>query len=451
MRRAIIAGWIVTGVVLLGFMARDGWAQDSWPEDPSDDAPFRPECGNPPPEMEDPSPGDGNDCWEYTESDGWAQLFECIEEIIECPAVDCEPVPGEGCACLLIGDSESFSFAMPSWTVEPGRKEIKPDNPDCGEAEEKEITPGADDSWVVTGGEGVVAVAPRSGSGDADFTVTAVAAGCAELVVTWRMSLSMEEDCQKEFTEEGPRVEVCVIEQTGSGTASKKTMSRTSTTISGDCEVTHMDYVTGQGLTSPPLIEITVTCVQRCDNDEQDCNKYSPNILIIMLEDPRIKVATRRRIGDCDRNPAAIARTEAHEQIHCSEYNKGFDAFKAAMEADNGKREVTDCAGCEDNARKLLEKAKEAWETAVNAASSHGNTNIVGTAHQCRFMDRQNPCATENCEDNQGQHQASSMPNPCVYNQSDVGGGMGGPVITWSKPKTDDDPCFEISQETIKR
>jgi hypothetical protein len=440
----------VTGVVLLGFMARDGWAQDSWPEDPSDDAPFRPECGNPPPEMEDPSPGDGNDCWEYTESDGWAQLFECIEEIIECPAVDCEPVPGEGCACLLIGDSESFSFAMPSWTVEPGRKEIKPDNPDCGDAEEKEITPGADDSWVVTGGEGVVAVAPRSGSGDADFTVTAVAEGCAELVVTWRLTLSMEEDCQKEFTEEGPAVSVCVIDPTPPDPARRGMTARAAD--GGDCDVRKVGYKGGWlGRIEPPKIRITVECEKKCQAGE-DCQLYSPHVLIEMTKPGIITVETERRTISwppdyCDRTQAAIDRTTAHEQTHCRLFNKAFAKLKQDFEAENGKRPAKPCADCEAAARALMEAAKAAWEAAVDAASNHGNPDIQGTPRQCRFMDDKKPCATEDCASNPA-HPTGAP--PCQYDNTDSGDGGGFPDV-WSTPAVSQTPCFKIAQESKKR
>ena len=70
-----------------------------------------------------------------------------------------------------------------------------------------------EDSWEVSGGEDVVTVSPRKGNGDAEFTATAIAVGEAALAVTWRMTLTMDENCPKEFSEPGPTASVGVYEK----------------------------------------------------------------------------------------------------------------------------------------------------------------------------------------------------------------------------------------------
>lgn len=104
MNRAVAVGSLLFAVTLVGWLCQGGHGE--WPQEPpvaADD------CGVAQPEKEDPSPGDSTECWEYKNSDGWVRLFDCVEEL-SCPTVENEPVPGEGCACLKIGDSDSFSF-----------------------------------------------------------------------------------------------------------------------------------------------------------------------------------------------------------------------------------------------------------------------------------------------------------------------------------------------------
>ena len=204
MNRAVAVGSLLFAVTLVGWLCQGGHGE--WPQEPpvaADD------CGVAQPEKEDPSPGDSTECWEYKNSDGWVRLFDCVEEL-SCPTVENEPVPGEGCACLKIGDGDSFSFTMPTWTIKAGKKTKGPDNPNCGDTVETPIEPEGSDSWVVTGGGSAASASPLSGSGDAAFTVTGLDEGSTSFAVTWKYTLSMEEDCPKEFTVPGPVVTVDV-------------------------------------------------------------------------------------------------------------------------------------------------------------------------------------------------------------------------------------------------
>ncbi len=407
MNKAAMTRWIVVLAWSLGVLSPFVWAQGGWPEDPSD--PQTSDCGNQPPDEEDPSPGDGNDCWEYKESDGWVRLFECIEEI-ECPEVECDPVPDEGCACLKVGDSATFSFTMPDWTVTEGQKTTEPDNPDCGDATEEDIVPGEEDSWEVTGGGNVASVSPQSGSGDADFTVTALSEGCASFTVTWKFTLSMEEDCPKEFSEGGPSVSVCVVDPNPSKSAPRGVASRAAKG-GGDCEVEEVDIVFGNGGAIPPTISLNSTCTKECKEDEQDCTNYKLVAKAEMADAPVLTVATKIQYNapspfpphlltgtSCDRDPDRIKESKEHEQKHCEGYMAGVKAVIAFVEGHALNNKVYgSCDECQEKAKILIDEAKALWEQLLESEMNH-NT-FAGQDRPCSYngdaLDGETPCETD--------------------------------------------------------
>lgn len=379
MKAAVNAGWMVLLVWSIGWLGAPAWAQDGWPEDPPGDALFRPDCGDPPPEVDDPSPGDGNDCWEYRESEGWVQMFECIEEIIECPEVTCEPVPSEGCACLKIGDSETFTFTKPKWTVGPGLKEIKPDNPDCGDAREVEFHAKEEDSWEVSGGEDVVTVSPRKGNGDAEFTATAIAVGEAALAVTWRMTLTMDENCPKEFSEPGPTASVGVYEKYEAPDPPRK--------------YPDPEYVEGliagrdggEGFGDNHVyFGHNIHCVPLCEEPCSLCRLegtfgiYNPSIRVVSCIDVTVDGCISAPRGSCKpRSEDRKAESLAHEQKH-------LDLWYDFLDEWNEKVENMDPFVC-DEANNKIEELLDDFTEAKNAMSARQGSHCPDFDGDARY------------------------------------------------------------------
>jgi hypothetical protein len=321
MRRAIIAGWIVTGVVLLGLVVRDGRAQASWPEDPSDDAPFRPECGNPPPEMEDPSPGDGNDCWEYTESDGWARLFNCIYTT-NCPAATATGGQQGDCACLNIDPRENkrISINGPYWDVQAGSVVVQPDIAGCGDPDTTPIDPVENPWWEAESDDPSVAiVSPEMGVGhNADFTVYAATdpGGC-NIQITWNLGLEMDgiTTCPTNISQAGPTVDTTVFVVT------------TDFPETGDCpEMARVEFSTqGFGKTPEPTLLFTLEPLLLCENSS-DCERWRiTGGAYLELGQGWYRTHNKVMADNCPqpkgtlvlRSIAAVARTVAHELKHC--------------------------------------------------------------------------------------------------------------------------------------
>ena len=384
----ILVAWII-------YIEPSAWAQSGWPQPPSSNMPVQLTCGDPPPVITDPSPGDTTECWEYVPSSGWTRLFNCVEHLIECPDVTCNPVPGEGCACLLIGDSETFSFAKPTWDVGTGRKEIKPDNPNCGDATEVDFTASKANSWEVTGGAGVVDVSPHRGNGDAVFTATAIAVGNADLAVTWRLNLTMNENCPKDFTEAGPTVCVTVIDP-NSPASSHRRISSLAAKGSGDCDVKEVnDVVPGNGGAIPPTLSIVSTCTKECGDDEKDCTKYRLVVKADVAKPPELKVGTKLyekvpsffisgtfRYEYCDRDPDRIKESKKHEEKHCEGYMAAVKAVKEFVDGHGLNNKIyADCATCQAKAKDIIGEAKTLWETKLEYEMNH-NT-FKGTDRPC--------------------------------------------------------------------
>lgn len=204
-------------------------------------------------------------------------------------------------------------------------------------------------------------------------------------------------------------------------------------------------------MTFPPKIKITVECLNRCASGT-DCNLYSPDVTVEMTMPGTILVGTKIRspsypFYDCSRSGDAIDQTTVHEQIHCRLFNDAFDKLKQDFEAENGKRPATSCAGCEAAARTLMDAVIAAWETDVDAASSHGNSEIQGEPRPCRFMDNKDPCATEGCATNPAHPKGEPQ---CKFDVRDKKDGGGFPDV-WSQPIINQTPCFKIIQESKER
>lgn len=412
MNKAVRIGWmLLMAWSFYIFTENVTWAQGGWPQAPSNNMPAQTTCGDPPPDKEDPSPGDSTECWKYKHSDGWIRLFNCVETLVECPDVTCTPVPGEGCACLLIGDSETFSFAMPTWDVSTGRKEIKPDNPACGDATDVNFTASKSNSWEVTGGGSVATAYPQSGSGDANFSITALSEGCTSFAVTWKCNLTMSENCPKVFSEPGPFVHVCVMD-INPPVSSHRRVSSLAAKGSGDCDVKEVNgVVPGNGGAIPPTLSLVSTCTEECGADEKDCTKHRLVVKADMANPPVLKAGTKLyekvpsflipgtfRYEYCDRDPDRIKESKKHEEQHCEGYMAGVKAVKEFVDGhDLNNKIYEDCATCQAKAKVIIDEAKTLWETKLEYEMNHNTFSGMERpcVHPKDAQPGETPCDTD--------------------------------------------------------
>lgn len=321
MNKAVVAGWVGLLAWSMGLLSTDAWAQGGWPSGPSGSTPVKPQCGDPPPEIADPSPGDSTPCWEYVSSSGWNQLFKCIT-VTNCPTAEGQGGQTGDCACLNVeGESKAIMLPGPYWDVTPGSVVTGPDNPDCGDPDIKPIDPEEIPWWEAKSDDDSIAIAsPEMGVGEnADFTVfAATEPGKCKVNVKWNLGLEMDgiTTCQTNFILTGPSVAVTVYEVTSDYPNT------------GDCPaLVPVEYnPSAVGLTpKPDLNNNKLKPFQVCDNG-QDCDRWRiKGGAYLVLKQGWYRTHNQVKSTECPqplwaiipRSIDAVGRTVKHEMMHC--------------------------------------------------------------------------------------------------------------------------------------
>ncbi len=367
MRNAVLVGIMI--VSLAGFN-QEIRAQGSWTPGPPGGIPIQPPCGEPTPNIQEPSPGDSTPCWEYKWSDGWVKLFECVR-VTNCPSVSSEGGEGTGCACLRIGESANFTFAMPTWTVKPGAITNGPDNPDCGDPDVTPIEPTGLAWWtneieyasslsraIV---RPVVTVEPRSGNGDAVFDITGQRAGECSVKVTWHYDLGMDSliKCPSNFSIQGPIVDVCVYRI-------YKDVPETKSCP----ELIPIEYSDeGFGKVPEPELKDTLRPLQVCDQGGE-CEKWRiTGGAYLELKEGWYRTNNKVISPDCSqqigtlvpRTTAEIERTVDHEKHHCDKHRENIDDINDDYVIPAIQILYTTPGECKKAIRDLRTKIKDEW------------------------------------------------------------------------------------------
>ena len=372
MNKAVRTG----GMILVAwsiYMEPAAWAQSGWPQPPSSNVPVQLTCGDPPPVKEDPSPGDSTECWRYKHSDGWTRLFNCVQ-VTNCPTAIAQGGDGSGCACLQNnGETQTFTFPMPTWTIQPGSIANGPDNPNCGDPDMIPIVSVGIDSWtnVVDSYTGnpptmyrpVVSVDPRTGSGDATFTVRAVRPGDRSIQVIWNYDLSMSpgSNCPSHFTKMGPIVDVCVWRYAMIAFPETK----------GCPKLYPNDRAPMFGHTPDPVLADTLMSLPVCTG-RGNCNKWRIAGGAYLDLSPGYYATTlfvwgtncQQGVGSwVPRTTQAIERTQEHEMKHCSAARQDIQEINDTIVKPALVKVFSTQQLCDDEITALRGKISTEWAT----------------------------------------------------------------------------------------
>ena len=371
MNKVVRTAWmILMAWSIYIYIAPAAWAQGGWPQPPSNNIPVQPTCGVSPPEKEDPSPGDSTECWKYKHSDGWTRLFSCVR-VTNCPTATAQGGDGAGCACLQNnGETKTFTFPMPTWTIQPGSITNGPDNPNCGDPDTTPIVTVGIDSWTneVDSFSGTppiiyrpsVEVNPRAGSGDATFTVKGRRTGDQSVQVIWHYDLSMSPgtNCPSLFTKMGPIVDVSVWSVYTDFPETKSCPN-----------LYPNDKANMFGHTPEPKLKKTLMPLTLC-NGSGGCNKWRITGGAYLDLSPGYYATTlfvwgtncpQERGSWVSRTTQAIARTQEHEMKHCTVARKDITEINDTIVRPSLAKVFSTQQECDDEIITLWGKISTEW------------------------------------------------------------------------------------------